>query len=268
MELLMSSKRAWLLSYFIFVILECVLFLFARGNDGGKTALILIGEMQILILLFFFFIVIFKWKSFCRAFLVILYLIGTVYLGVNHIICKWYIIIPISIVLIVYMFWNIGGVVNCIVANRYKVYLDTTLKNNYELYDAYKEKVEKYNTRNQLGFWTKVRAKKEPNWYRLGFNSSGLQMFCIVDAFFGVSTIVWEQNISKLKKINANLFDKHGALDNNYSLYEEKETIDRIRNKNNDMGGSTDFFGKQEEMLNNKIESNRKKEIRILKRRL
>lgn len=268
MDLLLSSKRAWLLSYAIFSFLAICLYFIALDSAGGKTTLILISEMQVLMLLFFFLIIIFKWKGWCRTILAILYLGGTIHLGVNHIISKWYVIVPISIILLVYMIWNIGGIVNCIVANRYKMELDRVLAESKQSYGDYKDKVGQYNIRNELGFWTKIHTKREPNWNRLGFNSSGLNMFSFEDALFGVNTLDWERRISKMSRINSGLSDKHSALDNNSSLFEEKELIGRIIEKSDGIDANTDIFTKQDKILNTEIASSRKKERKILRRKL
>jgi len=268
LELLMSSKRAWLLSYFIFMIIAIILFILARDTVAGKTAFILIGEMQVLMMIFFLLIIIFKWEKMCRTILSIFFLAGATCLGMNHVISKWYLIISLIIVLMIYMMWNIGGVVNCIVANKYKIQMDCALNEGRQSYGDYKEKVEEYNTRNKLGFWTKIRSKGEPNWKRLRFNSSGMDMFCFEDALVGVSTAGWERSLSKMKRINSGLSDKHGALDNNASLFEEREMIGRIKNKIDNIGVSTENFDKQEKSLNNEIVISRRKERKILRRKL
>ena len=268
MSLLLESKRAWLLSYSLVTILTIGLYFGAADSLVCKTAWILIGEMQALMALFFLLILIFKWRTWCRIFLAILFLGITIYFGINHLIYKWYVIIPLSLVLLFYMLWNIGGVVNCVVANKYKKQLDKAVLECRQSYSDYKGKVREYNTRNELGFWTKIRTKKEPNWVALGFGSSALGMFALDKAILGISTLEWENNLAKMRKINVRLSDKHDALDNNSLLLEEREIIGRIKHNSVKIGGRTDIFSNQEQTLDKKIESNRKKERKILKRRL
>lgn len=268
MGLLLSSKRAWLLSYAIFSFLAICLYFFALDSVIGKTALILISEMQILMMFFFGFIIIFKWKAWCRTILAILYLGGSIYFGINHIISKWYIIVPISIVLLVYMIWNMGGVVNCVVANKYKKKLERTLKEARESYSVYIGKVGAYNECNELGWFSKIRIKREPKWEKFEFASSGIEMFSIEKALEGVETLVWEKQLSEIDRINSRLNDKHLALDSNYSLFEEKETIGRINDKSRKLGIDNDTFEMGKRSLYNEIKRNRKKGKKILKRRL
>ena len=76
---------------------------------------------SVLMLIFFLLVIIFKWSNWCRTILMLFYLGGTIYLGINHYITKWYIIVLLSLVLAFYMLWNIGGIKNCIIANKYKL---------------------------------------------------------------------------------------------------------------------------------------------------
>ena len=269
MDLLLSSKRTWLLSYLAFEMIEIILIIFGRESSIGKTAIILIGIMQGLILLFFAFIVFFEWKRFCRSFLTLLYLGCVICLSINHIISRWYIIIPLSIVLVAYMFWNIGGVVNCIVAVNYKDELDSCLKQCHEFYNNYKEKVEKYNTRNNSEHGTEFHIKKEPDWYGLCFDSTGVQMFGLFNSFFGISISIkkWNQKIAKIEKISFGLANRCEALDTNTLLFEEREILGRIRDKRKGISDKDDLL-EQEEILNNTLETNRKKVLKILKKRL
>lgn len=268
MSLLLESKRAWLLSYSLVTLLTMGLYFGAADSLVCKIAWILVGEMQALMALFFLLILIFRWRTLCRTFLAISFLGITIYFGINHLISKWYVIIPLSLVLLFYMLWNIGGVVNCVVANKYKKKLDKAVLECKQSYNDYKGKVGEYNTRNELGFWTKIRTKREPNWGTLGFDSSALGMFALDKAIPGISTLEWENNLLKMREINARLSDKHDALDNNSSLLEEREIIGRIKHNSVKIGERTDIFSNQEQTLDKKIKRNRKQERKILKRRL
>lgn len=215
----------------------------------------------------FLLIIVFKWNNWCRTILMILYIGGNIYLGINHHISKWYIIVPLSIFLLFYMIWNIGGVKNCIIANKYKMQLDTAVSESKGSYAGYKDGVERYNTRNGLGFWTKVKIKKEPNWKKYEFRASGLDMFILEHALLGITTNHWKTQIVKISKINSNLVDKNNALKNNESLYKEKYTINRIKEKSESFGRKTGDFDKNREKLDLKIEEGRKTEKKILKKR-
>ena len=165
------------------------------------------------------------------------------------------------------MLWNIGGVKNCIVANKYKLQLDIAVAESKNLYAGYKDGVGQYNERNELGFWTKVKTKKEPNWKEYEFRSSGLDMFLFEDALIGITTNRWERQIAKVRRISSGLEDKHKALRNNESLYDEKNTIKRIKEKTESFGGETEGFDKQKKAIDLEIGKSRKKEKKILKKR-
>ena len=224
-------------------------------------------EMQILMFGFFLLILLFRWRRWCRTILALFYVGGSIYLGVNHFIEKWYIIIPISILLLFYMLWNIGGVVNCVAANKFKLFLDKVVSETQGSYDDYKDGIEKYNVRNGLGFWSKVKTKREPKWKKYEFGATGLEMFALENALLGIRTKHWERRISKVSKISSNLGDKHSALRNNESLYEEKDMISRIREKNDSFGGSTGNFDEQRSAINFQIDKSREREKKILKKR-
>lgn len=267
MGLLMSCKRVWLLPYILVTTMVFVLYFCGIKSIATKTIIILTVEMQSLMLVFFIFVLICKWKRQCRLILSVLYIVGAIYLSVNKIIGKWYVIVPISVVLLVYMLWNLGGIINCIVADKYKKQLCMALDNTQRYYYEYKEKVLEYNSRNQLSFWSKVPVQNEPNWYRLAFNSSGIEMFDIIKALVGVYTAGWEIKISELNRINESLKDKHGVLDGNNMLFKEKKAIERISNKSDEIKQKTETFSAKEEIVNKKILNNRKAERKILKRK-
>ena len=267
MKLLMESKRAWLLSYILFVAIALICYIFLWNTVIGSTLFVLVITMQILILVFFFLILIFKWKQWCRLTLFCLYIGACFYLWINGYIFKWYIIIPLSILLLFYMMWNIGGVINCVIANKYKVLLDKALHESKGSYDYYKDGVDHYNRRNSLGFWTKIRIKKEPRWKKYEFELAGLELFSLGHALWGISTDRWEKKLLKVSRINSNLDDKHSALENNESLHEEKQMISKISGKMESLGRSTDNFDRQKNVIDAEIDRNKKLEKKILKKR-
>ena len=268
MDLLLSSKRTWLLSYALFWVFMLLVH-YSMGNwEIGETIIVLTLVMQILMWLFFVLIIVFRWKTWCRSILTVMYLCEIIYLWCNHVIDRWYIIIPMSAILLVYMLWNIGGVVNCVVASKYKRVLDDFASINKQFYEEYRDKIEKYNTRNNLGFWTRVHTSKEPNWEKMIFDSSGLKMFYIEEAIFGIDITEWEKNITRLDRMYTRLLDKNNTLDKNENLFDEKETIGRIKNKSKSIQLDTVKLEEQERMFDSKIKRNRKNEKKILKRKL
>ena len=162
------------------------------------------------------------------------------------------------------MFWNLGGIINCVVANEYKKQIEKIIDECKNSYKEYSNRIDEYNKRNDLSFGTKVRTKKEPNWNKLGFDSSGLEMFCFPDILFG-NTSRWERKISKLNGIISDLNDKHEVLNRDEELYEElydeKCRIDRIRDKGKSIG--------KEIVINDtKIDTVMRKNRKIVKKRL
>ena len=139
---------------------------------------------------------------------------------------------------------------------------------NTQSYEEYRDKIEKYNTRNNLGFWTRVHTKREPDWGKMRFDSSGLKMFYIEEAIFGIDITEWEKNIKRLDRINIRLSDKNNTLDKNENIFDEKEIIERIKNKSKSIQIDTVKLEEQERMFDSKIKINRKNEKKILKRKL
>lgn len=268
MDLLLESKRAWLLSYGIVLGIIVCLYTFIGNNDIVKTICILLLEMELLIFISFFIIIIFEWKNGIRLVISIFYLGIMICNGINKLICKWYIILPVILIVELYMFWNIGGVINCIIASRHKAKLLEIISYGKNVYEEYRNKVKEYNQRNNLGFWIKVRIKKEPNWFDLGFNTTGLDMFSFGDALFGINTSQWVRKEERLNQIISNLYDKHDALDNNESLINEKNMIDRIKDKSKIIGATTYALDEQEKEVNMLINKSRKVEKKLLKKRL
>lgn len=269
MEFLSTSKRAWLFSYLIGSAVSCGVFVFALNNEIGKTCFVLSIEMQIMMLITWLLIVILKWVKGCRCVLSILYLAGTIYLGVNQVIKKWYIILLIGIVVWLYMMWNIGGVVNCIIAGRYKKKIDKLLQATKENYIIYKEKLNQYNKRNDLKSWTQISLKKEPNWDLMRIKESGIDFFEVRMAILGISLfkLKWERDISKLNQINSRLRDKQNAIDSNLLLHKEMEVVTRIERNERKIGIEGNTKAIKEKLLS-KIKESKKKIKKILRRKI
>ena len=92
-------------------------------------------------------------------------------------------------------------------------------------------------------------------------------MFFFEDALIGITTNRWERQIAKVRRISSGLEDKHKALRNNESLYDEKNTIKRIKEKTESFGGETEGLDKQRKAIDSEIGKSRKKEKKILKKR-
>lgn len=272
MGLLLESKRMWLLSYLISTTIPVALYYFLWDYPVARTVGIMFFTIQAIMFVFFLLILIFRWKAYCRMVVTVIYLGMTIYEGVNGYLVKWYIIIPIFLVTVIYMLWNLGGVVNCAIAGPFRDRLNEKVRSGRDSYGSYAEDVEGYNIRNGLGFFTKVRKKREPNWKKLGFNYSALEMFYFEDALVGIDSSQWERKEKKLNKINNKLNDKndvlYDVLKNNKRIHDEKDSLDRIRVKAKSAGLDTSGY----DVLRGKLEIVRKKNVKkekgILRKRL
>lgn len=193
MGLLLESKRMWLLSYMICVAFSVALYCFLWDYPIARTVGIMFFTIQSIMFVFFWLIIFFRWKSYCRTVVTIIYLGMTIYEGVNGYLVKWYIIIPIFLITVIYMLWNLGGVVNCAIASPYRDRINEKVRVGRYSYDSYAGDIDGYNIRNGLGFFTKIRKRKEPNWKRLSFNYSALEMFYLEDALVGIDESQWER---------------------------------------------------------------------------
>ena len=235
MTLLMESKRVWLLSYCVVLAFIAIIYHLAGDSVIGKTICVLLIDMQLLMLVFFFLIHQLKKGIMYRTILTILYIGSAIYLGINHVISKWYVIVPTIIMALIYMFWNMGGVINCVIASEYKERIDRIVDECKNSYKKYSNRIDEYNKRNGLSFGTKIKTIKEPNWNNLGFNSSGSEMFCFTDILFG-NIFRWERKISKLNSIISELNNKHEVLRLDEEVYDEKYIVNRIRDKGKSVG--------------------------------
>lgn len=268
MELLFESKRMWLISYTICTVIPITLYYFLWEYPIARTIGVMCFVTQSIILVFFLLIVIFKWTLGCRTIAFILYLGITIYLGVTGMLVKWYIIIPIFLATDVYMLWNLGGVANCIIAGPYRKRLNEKINTGRGSYGSYAGDIGEYNDRNKLGFFTKVRKKREPKWNELGFDSGALQMFNFWDAVLGISSQQWDNKEKKLDRINSRLNDKNSALYNNRSIHEEKACLHRISGKAGEAGLDTTGYDKSGRTLEKVRKKNVKKEKKVLRKRL
>lgn len=268
MELLFESKRKWLLSYIIGILISGVLYGRLWDYPIARTIGIMLIGNQIIMFVFFWLILIFSWKISRRTIAFLIYLGITIYEGVNGYLIKWYIIVPLFIITEVYMLWNLGGVMNCIVASPYRDRLNGKVDVGRYSYDSYIGDLYEYNVRNGLDFFSKVRKRSEPNWEKMAFNYTALDMFCFKEALVGISSSQWDRKESEIDKINSCLSDKLDALDSNQSIHEEKSALDTIRSKAKSVGLDTSKFDASSESLEFVRKKNVKNGKVILRRKL
>lgn len=268
MKLLVESKKIWILSYIICTIIPGILYCLLWDYPNARTIGIMFIEVQVIMFVFFLFILIFNWKVCCRIVASLIYLGVTIYEGVNGNLVKWYIIIPVFLITEVYLLWNLGGIINCVIASPYRDRINEKVNVARSSYDSYANALESYNSRNNLGFFTKVRKKREPNWEKLGFNYSALDMFCFVDALIGINTSKLDKKEEDLNNINSNLEDKNSALYNNWSINEEKDVINRIGVKAKTTGLDSLNYNATSEKLDVVRKMNVIKEKKILRKKL
>lgn len=216
--------------------------------------------------IFFILISIFKWTVWIRRIVTVLYIGATIYGWINGYISRWYVIIPTGLVMIIFMLWNLGGVKNCIIASSYKSALVKLGARLNAEYNDYSSGVDRYNTRNGFGFFTKVRKKRRPNLMWYSFNSTGLDMFVIEDALLGVSTADWESKIEKLNSKIGKLMDKNDAICADETISEERSVFKNIRNQNRELG----IYDPSHDLIINNLDEKKKtgikKQKKILKK--
>ncbi|MFR6592094.1 hypothetical protein [Catenibacterium sp.] len=268
MDLLDESRGIWLSSFIICTLFPIILHIFAGKSIIGRTIRIQFIQVQIVVFVFFIYFIFADTVN--RAIPALVYLIITLFSGKFGIISKWYIIIPVFIITELYLLWNLGGVKNCLIASPYKEELDKAILSGHDEYNKYAAEIDEYNKRNNLDFFTRVRIKREPNWNKWGFNSSGYEMFEFGNALAGLefSTIVrWEKNEERLREISKKMYDKHEAVISNAALHDEKDLIDKIVKKKQESGLYKGNIDCQKGKINGEIQENMKKEKKILRRR-
>ena len=268
MSLLGESKRAWLLSFLLFTGFFVCLYLKQWDNIYGKTIGKMIAGNLLIAAITFLLIIIFKMKNAGRMIAAAGYLGLIIYQGINGELYKWYVIVPTFIIMELYLLWNLGGVINCIVAEEFEDKIRDAIWEGQELYQQYSTGVDYYNEKNELGFFTKVRKKFPPDWAQFEFHPDGIKMFGFSNALFGIETIALEQRLDKMKKINANLESKQKAIDGNKGLHEEMDMLCEVASKKEKNGEPIDRYEKGYEKLQREKKEKMKKEKKILKRRL
>lgn len=268
LDLLFESKRAWLLPFVLLLGITITIYFKWFEKDWMKTICLMMGTMLLGMTMFFLFIILFRWTTRGRRILLILYTIFTIYCWINGYIGHWYVVIPSFLTMVFFMIWNLGGVENCVKASPYKKKLSDLCEVINLEYDDYSEGVDRYNSRNGLGFFSKVRKKRKVNtaWYN--FNSSGLDMFTLEYALFGVSTLGWEKNIEMLYRKISRISEKKDAIYADEIISDEYERISNIKRKNLEIG----YVDKKNDIilaeLNDKKKSGIKKQKKILRRRI
>lgn len=265
MDLLFESKRAWLLPYSIFCCLTIAIYQFWYDKDWLKTIGLMMGAMLIGMALFFILIVLFRWTTWIRRILIVLYIGATVYGWINNYIKWWYVIIPSFLIMCFFMVWNLGGVKN---SSPYRKKLKNLGSRVNSEYDNYSSGVDSYNSRNGFGFFTKVRKKRKVNlaWY--GFNSSGINMFALEDALFGVSTSDWESKVGKLNKKIGRISDENDAIFADETISDECRRFNDIKKTNREM----EYYNPDHDKISAELDRQKKKGIKaqkkVLKKRI
>ena len=229
MSLLNESKKVWLLSFVILTVISLVLYLFAWENDAAKTVGIMLFVAQAVIAISFLIIVIFKVKKhFFKVLALLVYLGIVIYMSCNGILHGIGAIISSFIVVGMYMIWNLGGVINCVIAEWYKKEINTAIANADETYDIYIQLVRKYDDI----FSEKVRMKtKEPKWNDYRLYVIGLDMFIFKDAITGKFDMwqTFEKNLEEIVNILSVLNERISIATNHISaLQNEKQELYRI----------------------------------------
>jgi hypothetical protein len=209
----------------MFTLLIYLLYRFAWDSTVGRTVGLILIELQSLMLIAFFLIVIFKWHTWCRILFSFFYIVLTIFecmIGNLH---RWYIIIPVYLFTEIYMIWNLGGIINCVIAAAYKKRLDSGIENGKAAYQQYVVDLKNYNLDNGLNYFRKIRKKWEPFWEKHEFHGSGIAMFELKKAFRGIDTDEWDRSINELDQINSRIGEKQQVFLENKSLQEEKNML-------------------------------------------
>lgn len=268
MDLLFESKRAWLLSYSICVCLTITIYKFWYDKDWLKTICLMMGAMLVGIALFFIPIVLFKWTTWVRRILIVLYIGATAYGWINDYINRWYVIIPSFLVMSFFMLWNLGGVKNCIIASPYRSEIENLAYRVNDEYDKYSSGVDRYNSRNGFGFFTKVRKKRRVNLIWYSFDSSGVSMFALEDAVFGVNTADWKFKVQKLNEKIDKISDKNAAIYADESISDECRRFSDLKKRSREMGN----YNPDDDEISIELDNRKKKGIKtqkkVLKKRI
>ena len=231
MLMLKETKKSWLVSFIVIIIIA--VFLLFRNNSICTTIAWLIFSSMSITLLFFLVIVFMKRIKGCRGVALLLFLLITIYEGINNYIEKWYVIIPAFIILCTYMFWYLGGVKNCIIVSMYKMWLEKGIKEAKELYAEYLAGIENYNIMNNGFLFRKIKVSKEPAWERYKLKLTAADMFEINNAFVGVDIENMQKKVNKVKSIISNLYDKNEIINSDKSMQKELELMDNIISEHN-----------------------------------
>lgn len=266
MSLLNESKRLWLLSYIICTVIVGFIYFFSWETSSGKTIVLMLMAAQLIIVIIFLFIVSLKWTSGCRIAAFVLFLGLTLVGGIYGYLDKWYIIIFTFVSAGIYMFWILGGVVNCIIVEPYKKKLDILILKGEQAYDYYGSEIDEYNRSNQLGLFKKIRVQEEPQWGK--YYVSGMEMFLGENVFRGsMNTAIFKSHICELEGIDNKLFEKNNALKSNKAIREERDILDKLV-KNSKELGFNNLNKEHVRLLDAEQKKRLKSERKILKKRL
>lgn len=268
MDLLSESKKIWLGSYLFNTLILFLLYRFAWDKSIGKTIGIMFFGMQILIVLFFVKIVVFGKIQNVRTLPVIIYLGFVIYEGMKGNLHRWYIIIPIFLIASINIIWNLGGVSNCIIASPIRKCLNSKVEETKQRYNEYYQKLKEYNERNQLGYWTKIKVKKAPDWERMGFHYTALWMFIDSNAIVGVDFSECERKLSELNEMAERLNEKLLALHNNDTNHQEMKELNKMINRQKKLGRDVTKENQRLQDCEVEMKINMKKEKKVLKRGL
>ena len=230
-------------------------------NTGLHSFVSIFFIMQLLISIELIVYVISNFIS--RVLFELIFISFTIVLSCLGKISPWYISVIACILNSIYMMWIIGCVRNYDTAIKQINETQQKINEGKLSYNNYSNGLEEFNSANNLGFFSRVRKKREPNWQKYNIKYNMEDIFGFGSALLGIDSSEYNRKSDKLNKCNTNLSGKNNAIESDRTLRHEKNALEKYMERKQLLLNQEDLQMKQNI---NKLNSIHKNNLKVAKK--
>lgn len=230
-KLIRESRGIWLFSIFLCLFLASGFIIYGKSTVLMTMANMILGALLIIIFesIFITYEIL---KKYYKCLGISLFFLIVLCENRFEYIDKWYVIVPMFIILSLYIFWFLEGFRNCVVISEMEPDLTKLVEESKRIYPEYKTTIEKYNSEYCLTGRKSIKIKEEPNWRKYEFDYNGYEMFCLFNVIYkGYISDILRREIT-LRGLNENMEKDIDAVKANFKLRQEQEMAKSLSNQN------------------------------------
>lgn len=231
-RLIKESKGIWLFSIFIFLFLASAFIIYGKSTVLMTMTNMILGALFVAIIESVF-IAYEKLEKKYKLLGISLFFLIVLFESRFGYIDKWYVIVPVFIILSLYIFWLLEGFRNCVVISEMEPDLTKLIEKSKKVYKEYKTKIEEFNVEYCLTGRKSIKVKEELNWAKYEFDYKGYEMFCLHNVTYKYYINDLYNRERTLKEFNEKLIEKINAVESDFNLKQEQEMVKELSNQKN-----------------------------------